>query len=228
MFENEQVQIGGQVDENDVLRSLGLLDPETGNLVDDPELPPELTPTSQTGKTNWESDDNPYKTKYQEVEKSKPTVGQTLQETHAQLDRWAAEAWEHATKTLNVRGDIATAFIEPQLRAAKAEAELVANRQATLPMARRQAAESIAKEVSDKNLVINADELVDEPSLEAMRTKAKTLAKERRDFRYQGRRAGKVDSAEGGPPTSSSVSEALSKVDSTTKIALGLRRGDVK
>lgn len=217
---------------DDLLVHLGIIDGATGEV--NPEIPgPERDEApeapSRTGKSdvNWESDDNPYRQRVREMESSTPSIGQQLEAHKAQLVQWADEALSEAVRR-GIPQPAAEALIRPQLDAEIARAELQANRQATLPTVRRQAAEDVAKKVSDKAITVNPDELLGETTLAGMQARAKALYEERRRFKYDSRRERKVDVAEGAPATSSSLANAVDSLQPTNKIAVGLRRGDVK
>lgn len=212
-----------------ILAQLGLLDPSTG------EAFTSGTSGSAPGgevfqgpaRSQWDTDANPYFKRVQEIEKNQPTIGQSLESYQATLRAQAQEAISVAVQN-NIPLAMAQAVIAPQLEAELAKSELVANRQATLPMARRQAAEGIAKELSTREVVINPDELLSEQSLEGMRARGATLRDERRKFRYDSRRITSADRAEGAPNASTQHAAGLDDLSSFGKIKAGLLRGDVK
>lgn len=179
---------------------------------------------------HWESDDNPYKTKYNEAAKKiserSPSVGQKLQSTTDTYRQMAAEAWDYATRQAGIPPALATSMIGTKLEEMTTRAELEATREAALPHVRTGMAGQIAGEFSDKKagVMVNADELMDEDTMAGMRAKAKALAKERRDHMVTSRRTDGIDRAEGAPP--SSAKRTLP--DGTSpglRIAYGLERG---
>lgn len=211
-----------------ILAQLGLLDPNTGNAFE-PDASG-ATPGGSPGvsqASQWDTDENPYFKRVKELEARQPSIGQTLETQQATLRQQASEAVQAAVAQ-GIPLQLAQSIIGPQLDAELAKAELHANRQATLPMARRQTAEGIAKELSTKEVVINPDELLSEQSLEGMRARGVTLRDERRKFKYDSRRIVGADRAEGPPTASTSHAAGLDQLSSFGKIKAGLLRGDVK
>lgn len=117
---------------------------------------------------------------------------------------------------------IAEQIIGAQLRASLAEAQVEADRAALLPTAKRQVAESLAKEVGGG---VTADDLVSLSSVDAMRAKAETLRDARRDSSFTQRRNANTDRTEGGSTTGISVSAAIDELNPTEIIKLGVLRG---
>lgn len=216
-----------------ILQQLGLIDPDTGEVYRG-EGAEGGAPAGQpagdrqpSAEDKWNTEENPHYRRVKELEQNQPSIGESLDQYKRTREAQAAEAIQWAISQ-GMSPQLARSFVEPQLAADLAQAELQANRQATLPMARRQAAEDIAKKNSDKNIVINPDELLSESSLEAMQSRAKTLRDERRKFKYGSRMASGVDRAEGATPVGSNMAEAMSKLSPEGKIKYGLARGDVK
>ena len=209
-----------------ILAQLGLLDPDTGQPVADSGATPGGAPGS-SAQSAWETDDNPYFKRVKEIEQQQPTIGDSLSQRQNTLRMQASEAVSAAVAN-GIPLQFAQNIIGPKLEAELAKAELEANRQATLPMARRQAAEGIAKEISTREVVINPDELLNETSLEGMRSRAATLRDERRNFKYASRRITGVNRAEGPPASNASHAAGLDQLSSFGKIKAGLLRGDVK
>src|SRR4030095_4567759 len=102
----------------------------------------------------WESDDNPYKAKYNEVAKKvaerSPSVGKKLEDTTNTYRQWAAEAWDYATRQAGIPPQLATTMIGTKLEEMTTRAELEATREAALPHVRKGTADEIAREFSDK------------------------------------------------------------------------------
>ncbi len=183
------------------------------------------------GATIWDRDENPWKQKATEAEKrlqqNTPTVADQLTAQQTQHQRWAAEAYDIATRQ-GMNPQLAETVIRSELEKLNAQAELVAHRQAALPMVRRGAAEEIAAEFSDQRVRIDPKELGGLSSMEAMRETAKVLKAERSrstaDQSYTQRQLTGVDRAEGAP-MQTGRSRAPENITPTSRIAYGLERG---
>src|SRR5262245_31382415 len=93
------------------------------------------------GDSAWESDKNPYKTKYDELHKkyeSTPSVARKLQETTSTLQQWAADAWDQNARAYAANPQapgvfeprMAQQIIQVKLDELTARAELEATREA--------------------------------------------------------------------------------------------------
>jgi hypothetical protein len=177
----------------------------------------------------WESDDNAYKQKYLDLksrtEDAQPSVGTQMDAAKAQIQTWAAEAWDYAVKN-GVPPELAETIIGAKKAEYDRSVELAATQRATLPLVRRESAQSIATEFSDKKagVVINADELSDLSTMAEMRARAKGLANERRDAMREGRSRSGADRVESGPPASG-TSRVPENISPALRIRYGLERG---
>jgi hypothetical protein len=183
----------------------------------------------------WDTEANPHKKRADELEarlrENNPQYSpdQLLAAAQEQHRVWAAEAWDMA-----VRGGMDPKLAQAVIEAKKGEldktAELEVHRAAALPLVRRGAADDIAAQFSDKKLgvVVNADELSGERSLDGMRARAKALAESRtrsaQDNRYEARQRGAVDRAESGP-VASGRSRVPENITPVRRIAYGVERG---
>jgi hypothetical protein len=159
-------------------------------------------------------------------------AARNLQARQQELQGYAQQAYTVLTQTPSMDGPngtkvpypphLAQALIQAQLGQRLAEAQLEADRAALLPTAKRQVAESLAKEIGGG---VTADDLVSLNSVDAMRAKAETLRDARRDNSFQQRRSGNTDRAEGGSATGVSVSAAIDELPPTEIIKLGVLRG---
>lgn len=89
------------------------------------------------------------------------------------------------------------------------------------PVAKRAAAEKIATEFG-----VEINDIVNEPSPQAMQVRAKTIADLTRDGRFQRRKESGADVAEGSRSFSNAIPEGLDKLSPQQKIYAGLARGD--
>lgn len=227
---------------DDPLAGLGLVDPNTGQSADvQTDLGLEwpvateeraraaeqryerVDTTPQQG--DWESDANPYKQRYDQITQSTPSVGQTLEARKQVLQQQAAQAYELAVKQ-GVDPKLAEVTIATKLEAEWAKVEASALREATLPFVRKGAAEDTAAKYSDKRagIIVNADELAGETTIEGMRARAASLAEERRKAMTERRRAEGIDRAEGAP-VASGRPRTPDKMSPPMTIKIGLDRG---
>lgn len=156
----------------------------------------------------------------------------TFQQRQQELQQYANQAYSLLISTPSMEGPngqripmppaLAQQIVGAQLESAIAKAQVEADRAALLPTAKRQVAESIAKEVGGS---VTADDLVSLGSVDAMRAKAETLRDARRDTSFQQRRSGNTDRTEGGASTGVSVSQAIDSLNPTEIIKLGVLRG---
>jgi hypothetical protein len=112
-------------------------------------------------------------------------------------------------------------MIGPQFQHATQQAYLAAVMQRMQPVAKRAAAEQIAKEYG-----VQVDDVINEESPVAMRTRAKTIADLERDGRFERRKNAGTDTAEGSRSFNNAVPEGLDKLSPQQKIYAGLARGD--
>src|SRR5215217_41526 len=144
------------LEENPALAGLGLTDPVTGEQVrteqqydsDWVTATDERANAADSGLTqdqsSWDSDQNPWKQKHQElaqqVQSQTPDIATVLDQRKGQLQSWAAQAWEQAVQG-GVDKEVATLIIGTKLSEQLAQEELKATKAATLPHVRRGAAE---------------------------------------------------------------------------------------
>lgn len=112
-------------------------------------------------------------------------------------------------------------LIEQELKGQAQQLYLNAVMQRMQPVAKRAAAEQIAKEHG-----VTVEDIINEGSPVAMETRAKTIADLTRDGRFQRRKEAGTDSAEGSRSYSNAIPEGLDKLSPQQKIYAGLARGD--
>lgn len=183
----------------------------------------------------WDTDANPHKKRADELEarlrENNPqhSPDQLLAAAQEQNRVWAAEAWDMAVSR-GMDPKLAQAIIEAKKGELDKTAELEVHRAAALPLVRRGAADDIAAQFSDKKLgvVVNADELSGEKSLDGMRARAKALAESRtrsaQDTRYETRQRGAVDRVESGP-VANGRSRVPENISPERRISYGIERG---
>src|SRR5215471_716813 len=112
-----------------------------------------------SGEGGWESAENPYRAKYEELQKkyeSTPSVATKLRDTVAALQQQAADAWDQNYRLWQQNQQSAyhpkqaEQLIQIKLDELMARAELEATREAALPHVRRGSADQIAAEFSDR------------------------------------------------------------------------------
>jgi len=219
----------------DPLLSLGLVDPR-GNAVptsdwsgpesnppaesngsnDGEQAQPTQTSTQPTtGSIDWESSSNPYKP--DPVRQSQYTyaaqVDQLQREVPVAVQALVAQGWNQQA---------AESLVGTMFQTGVANARNAADRIAMLPYAKQMTAEQIVGEFSTSNVKIDPKELIDEPTVDAMKAKARTIVSERRDRVVNGRAASGADRVEraGG-----SASVDYSQLSPHAMISLGIRRG---
>ena len=244
-YENPQAPAAG-----DTLASLGLVDPRSGEPVATPDWKPtaeemdgtaeqgtEVSPTpisdrQQPAPAQWESDQNPYK---RIAEQNRPpSPGQQLAYQHQQLDYGAALAYQQLVSTgmagINngepVEPQAAALIIQSNLVAAKADAQLQADRAALAPAARQAVAEDIARRYSLPNAKISGKDLLgaNMTSVAAMEARAATLQETKRTGAFDARRAAGTDRVESASSPGGDLTAVYDRLDSTEKIKLGLKR----
>lgn len=111
--------------------------------------------------------------------------------------------------------------ISRDLEAAQQQAYLSGVMKRMEPVAKRAAAEKIAKEHG-----VDIEDIINEGNPLAMSTRAKTIADLTRDGRFQRRKESGADVAEGSRSFSNAIPEGLEKLSPQQKIYAGLARGD--
>jgi hypothetical protein len=111
--------------------------------------------------------------------------------------------------------------IGSQLQLAQQQAYLSGVMKRMEPVAKRAAAEKIAKDNG-----VDVEDIINEPSPVHMQARAKTIADLTRDGRFQRRKESGVDVAEGSRSFSNAIPEGLDKLSPQQKIYAGLARGD--
>lgn len=186
---------------------------------------------------DWESDQNPYKTRFAQLQSrlgpADPArdAAQQFDQRVNQLRGEAAQFVQQLT-TVGIDGQkwpqqVAQTVADALLAGAIAQAERDRDRAVLMPTARRAVAEQIASEFSTGNVKIEANELADYNTPDAMRTAAKVLQDTRRDKSFNGRRKTGKDRAETGAPAGKVTQEQIDALSPFSKITLGLRRGDL-
>jgi hypothetical protein len=115
----------------------------------------------------------------------------------------------------------AEAMAAAALNASVATARADADRIAMLPYAKQASAETIANQLSTSTVKVDPKELLNEPTVEAMRAKASTIVAERRDRVVNDRASSGADRVE---RTGASAAIDYSQLSPHQMISLGLRR----
>lgn len=200
------------------------------------------TPKDSAAVSTWESDDNPYKVKYNEAVANQPSEADQLKsardQVKAKLDQDARDAYLHFSAMKDEKGEplYHPAALAATIRAHHTELTTALQteyeRTVAGPVARRYAAEDIAKKAGGN---VKVEDIINLPSTDAMVAVAQHIAKngggtatskshaQERDERFQERRASGVDTAESGSPLSRSVSEVFAKLPPKDKIAYSLK-----
>lgn len=228
------------------LISLGLIDPkqfDQPNPMDDQDFGDrqqqsqadvQEEDTEEEKTFDWESDDNPYKSKVRELEgriDSAPAkAGQTYEQQALKIEQEAnavhAQLTQQFVTTGKVPQEFVNALVETGKKAALAQAQLEAERAVLMPAAKREVAERLAKKYSAGKVSVSSAEILNEPTLEAMESRAKTLAEARRDGSFQQRKAQKADKVEGGSSSRGGIDQqTLAQLSPDAIIKLGLTRG---
>lgn len=249
----------------DPLAQMGLVDFRTGRATQLQDQPPSSDATRQDGggtssatssglsdsedgepasteapspRSEWDSDENPYKARALTAEEAAKRVpdpaAQARQGYESKVQQLNTER-QAAYSILTTQGldgtpmppALAQTMVDSLHRAAVAEARLEADRAVLMPTAKTAVATDIAKKYSVGGVKIESSELIDLATPEAMDAKAQALQQGRRDANFQNRRAGGRDRAESGAPAGASTSRLLEGLSPQQRISYGLRRGDL-
>lgn len=200
------------------------------------------TPSRQVQQSkapNWDSDENPFKKQYEELQtrlgaapdpvvQARQTFDQQVQVLGAQRD---AAYQTLITQGLNgqaVPPAMAKVATDALYERFVGEARSTAERAALLPVAKQTVANDIAKKHSVGKVVIKPEELMGEPTQEAMTARARTLAETRRDGAFQARKTSRRDRAEGAGGAPTVPAGAMDDLSPSARISLGLRRGQLR
>jgi hypothetical protein len=112
-------------------------------------------------------------------------------------------------------------FLGSQLQNAEQQVYLHAVMERMQPVAKRAAAEKMAKDYG-----VEVDDIINEANPVAMETRAKTIADLTRQGRFEKRKAAGTDTAEGSRNFSNAIPEGIDKLSPQQKIYAGLARGD--
>jgi hypothetical protein len=222
----------------DPLVRLGLIDVSRIDVHDHPEgeevaPAPQQPQTPQTPTADWESDENPYKQAVGQLQREQPT-GPSLNEQIAAVRAKAAELMPAVQAQLIAMGTseehaprLAADYVNSQAATVISELQRQNDRQIVFRTGaiQRAAAEKIVREMSTKEVKLKVEELVNEPTVEAMQTRARTLIEERRGRNFTERTARGADRAEGGSTTGAITAEVLDKLSPEQKIAYGIKHG---
>jgi hypothetical protein len=225
----------------DPLVRLGLIDISRIDIHDHPQgeeghepaaAPQPATPAAPSG-TDWESDDNPYKQAVAAAAENRQQ-GPSLNEQVAAVRAKGAELLPGVQAQLVAMGvdekaapALAQDYVNSQMSAVIAELNRQNDRQVIFRTGavQRAAAEKIAKSVSTKEVQVKPEEIVGEPTVDAMQARARTLIETRRAVKFEGRKAAGADRAEGGASAGAISPEVLSKMSPEQKISYGIKHG---
>lgn len=187
----------------------------TGDPVAAPATPGAAPAAGGQATIDWDSASNPYRP--DPVTQSR----QTYESQVTQLQREVPAAIA-VLMSQGFQQPQAEAMVNAALSAGVANARVQADRIAMLPYAKQASAEQIAKQFSTSSVPIDPKELVNEPTADAMQTKARTIVAERRDRVVNTRAATGADRVE---RTGASASIDYSTLSPHSMISLGIRRG---
>lgn len=236
--------------EGDPLVALGLVDAKSGAALPTTDWkPPEgypgpadaggdaagtdqgQPPADKPPADQWESDDNPYKGKYTELstrvaagdpsQTAPQQLQQRLQALETERQGFHAQLVNQGINGQKLTPEVATLVANAAYIAAAAQAQTEADRAALMPVAREAVARRIAQEHG-----VKFEDILNEPTVEAMQARARTLKESGRNQNFAARKAAGTDSAEGGAPAGGVSPEAISSLSPFSKIALGVRRGE--
>lgn len=225
-------------------RAAGLDDDEAeGNEPPSTNVDPAATQSRQTqqrpGTPNWDSDDNPFKKQFTELQArvgATPDPVETARQNYAQREQVLNQERQTAYNLLTTQGidgqvvapGIARAMVDALHTAAITAARSETDRAALLPIAKQAVAQDIARKHSTGGVTVTPEELMNETTQEAMQARARTLQESRRDGKFQQRKTGRVDRADGASSGGTGVAPgAMDNLSPISRISLGLRRGEL-
>ena len=234
---------GGGGGESNPYVSLGLIDPSTYDETSVPGYGTEAESDSELDETeqepaapNWDDDQNPYKGQVAQLQRQmqafqQGSPAQALQQTEQGIVREAGTLYQQLLNGPVAQGEMkaehAQVLVNMAAQQAIQQARHQAERQALLPAAKQEVASRIAKEFSAGNAKVDPAQLLGEPTVEAMKARAKTIQEFSRNQGFQGRAAKRVDRAESGSVTGLD-SRAIEGLSPSAKIKLGIIRGHGK
>lgn len=233
------------------LESLGLVDPQSGRALPTSDWSPSRTPAPSDDQlrqqrqegtwddqdtqpnqpaydpaSQWESDDNPYRTEALRLRQAQADPGRQatehLQSRTREIDTQAQGAFSQLVAS-GMPAEQAQFVVGAARAAALSDAQMQADRLALLPAAKREVASRIAAEFSLPNSKIDPGEILGEGSVEAMRARARTLQETRRSGAFQARRSSGVDRVERGAGPGTKID--YDNLSITDTIKLGILRG---
>jgi hypothetical protein len=209
-----------------------------GQQGDSPQSGPnvEAPTTPAASGSQWDSDDNPYKKQLEALQSGRggDPRESAIQTYNSRIQSLRAEGQQAynvlvspdpATGQPRMSPEHAKAMVMAAYNASVAQAQRDADRIALGPLARRAAAEQIAKEHGNGR--VKAEDIMQHRSPDAMIAAAQTLAKTQRDGSFNQRRQNGTDKVEGAAPSGKALSEAYDNLSPMSKISLGLRRGQL-
>jgi len=188
-------------------------------------------------KAEWDSEENPYKKDAEafrstsDPNRARSAAARTTYETKVQQLMYQAQAAHNAlVSAKDEKGQsiyspqIATAIVEPILKAEVSKAYTEAMQEALLPTAARQVAEDIVRKVGNG---VTVEDIIDQPNPQAMEAVARKVSSLNRGERFEQRRQSGADRAESGAPgVSTALPESFERLNPKMKIKYGLIRGD--
>lgn len=223
----------------DPLVRLGLIDVSRIDVHDHPEgeegRPQVAEPAPQQpeqSNPDWESEDNPYKQAVALVQQG--PRGPSLNEQVSAVRAKGAELLPAVTAQFVATGmeekaahAFAQDYVNGQMAAVISELNRQNDRQVIFQTGAVQeaAAKKIAREVSTKEVKVTPEELVKEPTVEAMQARARVLIETRRTANFAARKASGADRVEGGAAPGAVSAEVMEKMSPSQKIAYGIKHG---
>lgn len=213
----------------DPLVSLGLVDPKTGAALETSDW----KPSGATAVAERPAVEAP-KAESTPQEPAPAPVAQPVVDPRVQLQTFDAQLQAQAAQmyaTLTTAGDengmiwepkAAENYIRAQMDLARSQAHQTVRDQAIAPEVKHAAAVKLIKEHA-AGVDIKPDEIVNQPTLEAMRARVQTLAEVRRDANFQQRKVEGRDRVEGAPHAA--VAPNYDDLEIGRMIALGIARG---
>lgn len=227
------ITVGGASD--DLFVQLGLIDPKSVDPGGTWDQGQGQAQDVQDAEPDWEDDSNPYKNEVKELKQriestgfdGKPEV--SLEQQRALIEREAAAMLQQfmsgPVAQNQMHPQVAQALVNMAKENALMKAEHEAERQTLMPAAKREVAERIAKEFTTKKVKVDSKDLMSEPTVEAMRTRAKLTAEMQRDGTFNARKQSGADRAEGATGGRHIDENTLSQMSPEMKIRLGLKLG---
>jgi hypothetical protein len=199
----------------------GLEDTRDSSVIAEPATPATQVETPAAQPQAQPFQDQPRQTQTYTPEQARAIgqqqlVGQVNEAIMAGLEMRDAEG-----KAVYTRAQLEQMFT-PQLQADMRHLEVDVLQHQMAPYAKRMAADHIAKEHG-----IKADDLLSEPSVDAMQAAARTIARLQRDQKFEARKDSRADTVEGGRSISNTIPESFAKLSPAQKIKYGLMRGDI-